>query len=164
MGILARVFGVFTGRGSALAHYRSGIAYAKVGKFSDAIAEYTRAIDAGSAPSDVKAMALYNRSLAHSSEGSDQQAAEDLDRLLEMEQLPERIRTQALQRQHRRQFCFSADSQLLDKLVQLRRQANLQRCRASPNRVHVQPNGVHFPLHRALEIELHDGVRCDGVR
>ena len=77
------------------------MALAKDGNFGSAIEEYTIAIDSPHAPSDVQAMAMYNRSLAYSSQGSDAQAAEDLERLLGMQDVLERIRTQAIQRQHR---------------------------------------------------------------
>ena len=101
MGMLESLLGVFSRRGTALSRYRSGMAHAKVREFQSAIKDYTHAIDADNVPKDVQAMAIYNRSLAYSSTGEDEQAAADLERLLQMKHLPDRIRTQALQRQHR---------------------------------------------------------------
>jgi len=101
MSVLRWLASFVSQRGKALAMYRSGMAKAKKNDFHGAIDDYSKAIAAPDAPTDVKAMATYNRALAYTAINDNKLAADDLAALLKMPDVPENIVTQARQRRER---------------------------------------------------------------
>ena len=101
MNLFTRLKELFSRRAKSLSVFRGGLSKAKAGDFQGAILEYSKVIDAPSNPPDLVAMAMYNRALAYSAIGNEERAAEDLKRVLRMPELPENIKTSAIQRQER---------------------------------------------------------------
>jgi hypothetical protein len=91
----------FSARGTAISRYRSGMAKATARDYEGAIADYSAALQASDISSEVKAMAIYNRSLAYTAIHEDDKSAEDLVALLEMPELPAKIKMAAQERRQR---------------------------------------------------------------
>lgn len=98
MNLWRTMMSVFSQRNRALAHYQTGLDFARANDNAGAIHEYTCVIGTDAAPIDVKAMALYNRALSHSLSGNQQQATLDLEELVNLPSTPVNVRTMARQR------------------------------------------------------------------
>jgi len=101
MSLIAKIFGVFTMRGKALAVYRRGMQKAGRRDLTGAIADYTAVVDMKGAPEDVMAMALLNRALAYSRAHDDDKAGDDLDRVLHMKGASKQVVDAAHEKLHR---------------------------------------------------------------
>jgi hypothetical protein len=68
---------------------------AKLHKNHAAIADYTAVIDMAGVRADILAMALYNRALIYHATGCESDAIDDLNKVLEMANVAENVKTEA---------------------------------------------------------------------
>jgi hypothetical protein len=88
----------FSVRGKALNLYRSGLLKAKKKDPAGAIAAYTEVIKLLDAPKDIIAMALFNRGLVYVANEEPVKGKSDLNKVLEMNDAPTRVKDMAKQK------------------------------------------------------------------
>ncbi|MCH2180067.1 MAG: hypothetical protein MK106_14815 [Mariniblastus sp.] len=80
---------------TALHHYKSGIAKAEKKDNLGAIEEYTLTVDHATVDEGLKSMALFNRALAMHMEHRNEEAVADLEKVINMKQAHNKVKTAA---------------------------------------------------------------------